>query len=147
LVVNAGKQLSPMREALNGGVLTLHEGRASISASRGYSLPQNALLALQCRPRLVVDRGVVQGLNATTQAARTTACVRDGGTTLDMYVTDPEGQGTTLDAMARWLLGEGCDQALNLDGGPSTAAAFHERGEVVRLGPGERLPYALRFRY
>jgi hypothetical protein len=147
LLVNGGKQLSPLREVLKGGVLTLHEGRASIRGSHGYTLPQNADLALQCRPRLVVDRGVWKGLNSTTHAARTAACVRDGGTTLDMYVTDPEGQGTTLEALARWLLSEGCDHALNLDGGPSTAAAFHERGQVVRLGSGERLPYALRFHY
>jgi exopolysaccharide biosynthesis protein len=147
LLVSGGKQLSPLRETLKGGVLTLHAGRASISGSHGYTLPRGADLALQCRPRLIVDRGVLPGLNATTQAARTAACVRDGGATLDMYVTDPDGQGTTLDALARWLLAEGCDHALNLDGGPSTAAAFHERGEVVRLGPGERLPYALRFRY
>lgn len=147
LLVNSGKQLSPLREVLKGGVLTLQGGRASIAASHGYTLPHNADLALQCRPRLVVDRGVWPGLNSSTQAARTAACVRDGGATLDMYVTDPDGQGMTLDALARWLLSEGCDHALNLDGGPSTAAAFHERGEVVRLGAGEHLPYALRFHY
>jgi hypothetical protein len=147
LLVAGGKQLSPLREGLDGGVLTLDGARAQIAPSRGYSVPRNADLALQCRPRLIVDRGVSKGLNASAQAARTATCVRDKGATLDIYVTDPEGPGATLDALARWLLKEGCDQALNFDGGPSTAAAFHERGEVVRLGPGERLPYALRFKY
>jgi|GEM_PF-6272106 len=147
LLVAGGKQLSPLREGLTGGVLTLHDGRAKISASRGYSVPKNADLALQCRPRLIVDRGVATGLNKSALAQRTAACVRPGGTTLDLYLTEPEEQGATLDALARWLIREGCDNALNLDGGPSTAAAFHERGEVVKLGAGERLPYALRFKY
>ena len=147
LLVAGGKQLSPLREGLNGGVLTLHDGRAKISASRGYTLPKTADLALQCRPRLIVDRGVAPGLNKSARAARTAACVRSGGTTLDIYVTEPEERGATLDALARWLIREGCDNALNLDGGPSSAAAFHERGEIVKLGAGERLPYALRFRY
>jgi len=147
LLVAGGKQLSPLREGLNGGVLTLHAGRAKISASRGYTVPSHTDLALQCRPRLIVDRGVAPGLNKSARAARTAACVRPGGTTLDIYVTDPEEQGATLDSLARWLIREGCDQALNLDGGPSTAAAFHERGELVKLGAGERLPYALRFKY
>lgn len=147
LLVAGGKQLSPLREGLNGGVLTLHEGRARIDASRGYVVPRNADLALQCRPRLIVNRGVSPGLNKSALAARTAACVRDGGSTLDLYVTDPEEQGATLDGLARWLLKEGCDNALNLDGGPSSAAAFHERGEVVKLGAGEKLPYALRFVY
>lgn len=147
LLVSAGKQLSPLREALTGGVLTLHGGRATILQSRGYSLPKNADLALQCRPRLIVDRGVSTGLNKSALAQRTAACVREGGTTLDIYVTDPEEEGATLDSLARWLIREGCDNALNLDGGPSSAAAFHERGEVVKLGAGERLPYALRFKY
>jgi hypothetical protein len=147
LLVAGGKQLSPLRAALNGGVLTIDGGKASISPSAGYKAPRHADLALQCRPLLVVDRTITTGLNASAHAQRTAACVRDGGATLDLYVTDHDGPGTTLDALARWLLGEGCDQALNLDGGPSTAAAFRERGEVVKLGPGERLPYALRFRY
>jgi hypothetical protein len=147
LLVAGGKQLSPLREGLNGGVLTLHEGRAAISASRGYTVPKNTDLALQCRPRLIVDRGVATGLNKSALAQRTAACVRPGGTALDIYVTDPEEPGATLDALARWLIREGCDNALNLDGGPSSAAAFHERGQIVKLGAGERLPYALRFKY
>lgn len=147
LLVAGGKQLSPLRERLSGGVLTLHDQRASISASHGYTLPNDAALALQCRPLLVVNRSVTTGLNKSARSQRTAACVRGAGATLDLYITDPEEPGATLDALARWLLREGCDHALNLDGGPSSAAAFHERGQVVRLGAGERLPYALRFKY
>jgi uncharacterized protein YigE (DUF2233 family) len=147
LLVAGGKQLSPLREGLSGGVLTVSEGRASIAASRGYVPAANVDLALQCRPRLLVSRTVASGLNSTARAARTAACVRDGGSILDIYVTDSDGAGVTLDELARWLLSEGCDHALNLDGGPSAAAAFRERGELVRVGAGEKLPYALRFHY
>jgi hypothetical protein len=147
LLVVAGKPLSPLRQTLKGGVLSVHRGRANIVASHGYVAPPGADLAVQCRPRLIVDRAVVPELNATARAARTGVCVREGGTTLGIYVTDPEEPGATLEAFAHWLLADGCDNALNLDGGPSTAAAFREQGTVVRLGPGERLPYALRFKY
>lgn len=147
LLYAGGKQLSPLRDRLDGGVLTLRDGRASISPSRGYKLPHDADLALQCSPRLVVSRAVVPSLNASARSARTAACVRNGGKTLDIYLTDPQEQGATLEQLAHWLLSDGCDYALNLDGGSSSAAAFRDRGEVVRLGAGERLPYALRFDY
>lgn len=147
LLVVGGKLLSPLREGLDGGVLTLHHGRARIASSRGYVVPKHAELALQCRPRLIVSRSVSPGLNAERRSARTAACVRDAGRTLDIYLTDPEGPGASLAELARWLLREGCDHALNLDGGPSSAAAFWERGAVVSLGKGEKLPYALQFRY
>jgi len=142
-----GKELSPLREKLDGGVLTLRDGKVLVAPSRGYKVAAGTDLALQCRPRLIVSRAVVPSLNASARSSRTAACVRHGGKTLDIYLTDPTGPGTTLEQMARWLLSEGCDYALNLDGGPSSAAAFHERGQVVRLGAGERLPYALRFTY
>jgi hypothetical protein len=147
LLVAGGKQLSPLRESLSGGVLTLSGGRASISPSRGYVPPPEAALALQCRPRLLVARSVAAGLNGSARAARTAACVRDGGATLDIYVTDPQAAGITLQELAQWLLSEGCDHALNLDGGPSSSAAFRERGQLVQVGAGEKLPYALRFHY
>ena len=44
-----------------------------------------------------------------------------------------------------WLAAEGCSDALNLDGGPSTAAAFRDRDGVVKIGPGVGLPYSIRF--
>jgi hypothetical protein len=147
-LVNAnGKQWSPLRNALNGGVLVLHQGKANIAPSRGYQGPEKPDLAIQCSPRLVAAGAVVANLNTHSRAARTAVCVRDAGNTLDIYVTDPEQLGPSLHDLAEWLLGQGCEHALNLDGGPSTAAAFHEAGHVVRIGPGEELPYALRFRY
>jgi len=147
LVSANGKQWSPLRNALNGGVLVLHEGKASIAPSRGYRGPEHPDLAIQCSPRLVVAGAVVANLNTHSRAARTAVCVRDAGTTLDIYVTDPEQLGPSLHDLATWLVGQGCEHALNLDGGPSTAAAFRESGHVVRVGPGVELPYALRFRY
>jgi hypothetical protein len=147
LVSANGKQWSPLRNALNGGVLVVHGGKASIAPSRGYQGPDHPDLAIQCSPRLVAAGAVVDKLNTHSRAARTAVCVRDSGATLDIYVTDPDQLGPSLHDLAEWLLRQGCEHALNLDGGPSTAAAFHEAGHVVRIGPGVELPYALRFRY
>ncbi|MET0385588.1 MAG: phosphodiester glycosidase family protein [Polyangiales bacterium] len=149
LVSAGGRELSPLRHALDGGVLALHEGKARITASRGYRGPrgsQPVTLALQCRPRLLVDGALVNKLDTRGHAARTAVCVRDAGATLDVYATDPRTLGPTLAELGQFLLAQGCEQALNLDGGPSTAAAFREQGEVVRIGAGRELPYALRFR-
>lgn len=147
LVHANGKRWSPLRNALNGGVLVLHQGKASIAPSRDFHGPENPDLAIQCSPRLVASGAVIANLNAHSRAARTAVCVRDAGATLDLYVTDPEQLGPTLRDLAEWLRGQGCEHALNLDGGPSTAAAFREAGRLVRVGPGVELPYALRFRY
>jgi hypothetical protein len=147
LLNNAGKELSPLRAGLDGGVLVLDHGKAKITASRGYAGPSAPDLALQCSPRLLSDRTIVPKLNADRRAARTAVCVRDAGATLDVYLTDPAQLGPSLYDFASWLLAQGCEHALNLDGGPSTAAAYREDGRVVKLGPGRELPYALRFRY
>jgi hypothetical protein len=102
-------------------------------------------LAVQCRPRLVESGKVVAGLKTEGRAARTAVCIRDGGSTLDAYLTDPAERGPTLAELGAWLAADGCSDALNLDGGPSTAAAFKADAGVLRIGPGEFLPYSIRF--
>jgi uncharacterized protein YigE (DUF2233 family) len=146
LVVAAGKELSPLRAALDGGVFTLRAGKASVAASRGYKTPEHADVAIQCKPRLVEARALVPNLNAHKRAARTGVCVRDGGDTLDLYLTEPDDLGASLYDFGRFLVEQGCEDALNLDGGPSTAAGYREHGKLVRVGPGLALPYALRFK-
>ena len=146
LVTAAGRELSPLRAALDGGVFTLRAGKASVAPSRGYKPPDHADLAIQCKPRLVEARALVPSLNAHSRAARTAVCVRDGGDTLDLYLTEPDDLGPTLYDFGQWLVEQGCEDALNLDGGPSTAAGYREHGKLVRVGPGLALPYALRFK-
>ncbi len=145
-VVSGGKQLSPLRKKLDGGVLLIRDGRAHVVKSAGLDpKPEGVELAVQCKPRLVEAGKVVPRLDAALRAARTAACTRDGGTTLDFVLTDPRDRGITLAQLAGWLAADGCTDALNLDGGPSTAAAFRKPDGVLRIGAGVGLPYAIRF--
>ncbi|HKU37074.1 MAG TPA: phosphodiester glycosidase family protein, partial [Polyangiales bacterium] len=112
-----------MRKKLDGGTLIVQQTRARIlRSSQLPRTPAGVELAVQCKPRLVEARKVVSGLNAQGHAARTAICLRDGGHTLDAYLSDPADRGPTLAELGDWLAAEGCDDALNLDGGPSTAA-------------------------
>jgi hypothetical protein len=147
LLASRGRLISPLRAALDGGVLLVHAGQASIVPSRRFNEPQGVDLAVQCRPRLLQAGKIIPDLNAEGRAARTAVCVRESGRTLDVYVTQPEDTGPSLQELGLWLATQGCEHALNLDGGPSTAAAFRDNGQLVRIGAGRELPYALRFSY
>ena len=147
LLASKGQLLSPLRAALDGGVLLLHAGLASIVSAHKYRERQAVELAVQCRPRLLQAGKIIPDLNAHSRAPRTAVCVRAAGRTLDVYVTEPADVGPSLQELGLWLAADGCEHALNLDGGPSTAAAFRDNGELVRIGAGRELPYALRFSY
>jgi uncharacterized protein YigE (DUF2233 family) len=145
-VVSNGTELSPLRKKLDGGVLIVQQSRARIARAAGLSTkPQGIDVAVQCRPRLVEAGKVVTGLNPQGRAARTAVCVRDGGRTLDTYLSEPRDRGPTLAELGAWLAAQGCSDALNLDGGPSTSAAFRDRDGVLKIGPGTFLPYSIRF--
>lgn len=141
LVISDGVVLSKLAKNLSGGVLTLDtnaEGnaRAELFASEGFELPDGGRFALQCRPRLVVDRTANVKSDDGKRAERTALCVRDAGKTIDAVIVrgsdDGESPGPSLFALAKHLAAVGCESALNLDGGPSTGAAWKE-GEAVRL--------------
>ncbi|HKU38177.1 MAG TPA: phosphodiester glycosidase family protein, partial [Polyangiales bacterium] len=145
-VVSQGVQLSPVRPKLDGATLLVSEARARIVRSAQLPrTPAGVELAVQCKPRLVEAGKLVSGLKPEGRAARTALCVRDAGRTLDAYLTDPAERGPTLAELGSWLAADGCSDALNLDGGPSTAAAYRGEAGVLRIGPGEFLPYSIRF--
>jgi uncharacterized protein YigE (DUF2233 family) len=145
-VVSSGTQLSPMRTKLDGGVLIVQQARARIARSSSLATKPNGVeLAVQCKPRLVESGHVIAGLKTEGRAARTAVCIRDEGRTLDAYLSEPGDRGPTLAELGTWLAAQGCNDALNLDGGPSTAAAFRQRDEVMRIGAGVGLPYAIHF--
>ena len=145
-VVSGGKQLSPLRAKLDGGVLLIRDGRARIVKSSTLDpKPEGVELAVQCKPRLLENRNVIPKLNALAHSARTAVCTRDNGSTLDVYLSDPRDRGPTLAALGTWLAAEGCVDALNLDGGPSTAAAYRTSDGLLKIGAGTTLPYAIRF--
>lgn len=138
MVVSGGRLVSPFRSSLGGGIVATKDGVARLLDAEATPSPEGADFALQCRPRLVVDRGVNIRRDDGNRADRTALCLRDGGRTMDVVVarTSDEGgrDGPTLYRFARALLRSGCEQALNLDGGPSTGVAWRD-GRHVRFLP------------
>lgn len=151
LVVAGSRPLSPYLERIGGGIVALARARAvQLDAEAPFTLPDDTDFAIQCRPRLVVDGRVNIRSNTPQTAARTALCVRDGGATLDVYVArvDPSRgrAGPTLWTFAHHLLEEGCEEALNLDGGPSTGAAWRDDRGVQHLPPRRGIRHAVLFR-
>ncbi len=150
LVVEGGDEVSPYLARIGGGVVALSSGRASQhDAEAPLQLPAPLDFAIQCRPRLVVAgaNNIARRLPAT--AARTALCIRDGGRSLDVYLArrDPSRgrAGPTLHTLGALLAREGCEEALNLDGGPSTGAAWRARRGVRQLAPRRGIRHALAF--
>lgn len=132
-----GREESPLRRELSGGVLTIGPGGAQLHASETFELPGGTRFAVQCRPRLVVDGQVNIRRDDGRRADRTALCIRDDGARLDLYIarTDhPTGMGgPTLFALAGELQRRGCRSALNLDGGPSTGVAWRQSQTELRV--------------
>jgi hypothetical protein len=129
----------------SGGIFEVRDGKARMLASAPYRSRAGTELAIQCSPRLVVGGKVVQALEGHMRAARTALCVGKDSAVLRIYLTD-KGVRPTLPEFARFLRAEGCVDALNLDGGPSTAAVLERAGGPLRIGHGQALPYGLGFR-
>jgi len=129
LVVAGGRRRNPLLPRLHGGVVAvLRRGGAVHLAAPGLRLPRGVDFAIQCSPQLVVaGQSAIERVGENT-ASRTALCLRDGGRVLDVYVArvDPSRgrAGPTLHTFARELVAEGCEEALNLDGGPSTGVAW-----------------------
>jgi uncharacterized protein YigE (DUF2233 family) len=93
--------------------------------------------AVQSGPRLVVDGSVV---DLKPQAAERTAVCRGADGKIQLLVTT---RATTLDALARFLAAEGCVDALNLDGGPSSQLFLGRSGVRIDVPGGSPVPVAL----
>lgn len=151
LVVAGGREVNPFLPRIGGGVFAVRDGRASLHDAEAHplALPDLMDFAVQCRPRLVVDgrNNIARRLPAT--AARTALCVREGGRGLDVYVARREPSrgraGPTLHTLAEELVREGCEQALNLDGGPSTGVAWRGRRGLRARPPRRGVRHAIAF--
>ncbi len=123
LLVSNGKTLSALDRELSGGVLWIRDGVAHLDAAEDYE-EADVEFAIQCSPRLVVDGVVNIQSDDGRRAARTAICLRDKGRELEL-VSRPAGpnEGPTLFELARELEEQGCEHALNLDGGPSAGWA------------------------
>jgi uncharacterized protein YigE (DUF2233 family) len=93
--------------------------------------------AIQSGPRLVVGGKVVQ---LKRQAAERTAVCRRADGKVELLVTR---RATTLDALAQFLAAEGCVDALNLDGGPSSQLFLGRAGVSIDVPGGWGVPIAL----
>ena len=144
LSMSNGVVLTRLSRTTSGGVLVSDGVTAKLFATEDFDLRDAAAdaaykFAVQCRPRLVVDKAVNIKSDDGKRAERTALCTRDGGKELAVFVVrgsdDGESPGPSLFALAQHLLDAGCESALNLDGGPSTGVAFREDGGVTLLPP------------
>lgn len=137
LAISGGRALAALRRDMSGGVLTIDEGRAELTATEDYDIAREPDFAVQCLPRLVVGGANKIARDDGRHADRTALCLRDEGTTLEVLITrtDHEGghHGPTLHAFAGLLVERGCEAALNLDGGPSTGAAWRDARGVQAI--------------
>jgi hypothetical protein len=140
LLVN-GQKLAPAHP--HGGVLEVRGGKARVVRGEEYTpLPETAL-ALQCSPRLVDGGELIPKLEALKRAPRTALCVGAERAVLSAYLTE---SAITLPEFAAFLRAQGCKEALNLDGGPSTAAVARSAEGELKVGRGLSLPYGIGFR-
>lgn len=136
LLVVDGQQRIKLRP-VDWGVLALRTGRASIVHTDQWTEPPDVRGAIQVGPRLVVG-GKPLALKKQV-ARRTVACLKNE-TSLTLAVLPRPTAATSL---ARWLAKEGCADALNLDGGPSTQLYFHSGSDEVEELGGVPIPVAL----
>lgn len=143
LAVADHRVLSPFSRSLSGGVLVVTEGRASLFDADAFNANTNASFAIQCRPRLVVDRRANVKSDDGHRAERTALCARDEGRVLEVVLARSAVGGPSLFAFARHLATDGCENALNLDGGPSTGAAWREASAVREERPRGPIRHAI----
>ncbi len=138
LSIAHGVTQSAFSRPLSGGVLEVSDGKALLFETETYDVTRAPTFAVQCRPRLVVARQANVKRDDGKRAERTAICLRERGSKLAFVLAKSAEQGPSLYALGRYLATKGCDDALALDGGPSTGAAFvgprgHE--EIPLRGP------------
>ena len=140
LAVSHGRLLSAFSRTMSGGVLSIGKSQADLIATEAYEPTDGALdgFAVQCRPRLVVDGKVNIKRDDGKRSARTALCIKDHGAKVVVVLvrdaSDPS-YGPSLFALGAHLAAEGCESALNLDGGPSTGVAFRDEHGVHSRPP------------
>lgn len=150
LAITDGKELAPLDRALSGGVLVIDGGKGELFESESFVAPLSPpRFALQCRPRLVVGRKRNIGRDDGKRAARTALCLHGRGRVLDVWVAragGPEGEdGPTLYALAEAMVNAGCEDALNLDGGPSTGWSYRDGAGQHDAPPARKVRHGVVF--
>lgn len=148
LAVSGGVTLSALSRSMGGGVLTSDGTRARLWEAETFELPASTRFAIQCRPRLVIGGRANVRSDDGRRAERTALCLRDHGKTLEVFLVGSEKDeptGPSLFALGRYLASVGCEDALNLDGGSSTGAAWREDGGTRTWTPRARVRHAVTF--
>ena len=136
--MSRGVRRSRFSRPLSGGVLEVTGAEAAVLETESYDAARAPELAVQCRPRLVVGGKANVRRDDGKRAERTAVCLRDRGRTLAFVIAKDAERGPSLYALGRYLEAKGCSDALSLDGGPSTGAAFfgpRGREELALRGP------------
>lgn len=134
LAESGKKRLAGFSRPMSGGVVSVDEGRATLTSTEAFDPAARHEFALQCKPRLVVGGAVNIRSDDGKRAERTALCLRRGGREVVFAIVVNAQGGPSLLATAKLLAGVGCEDALNLDGGPSTGAAWRE-GALVQSAP------------
>jgi uncharacterized protein YigE (DUF2233 family) len=115
-----------------GGVPTISAGEARLFDAEVYDAADVPDFAIQCLPRLVVHGAVNLHRETGKRAERTALCIRDQGRTLEgVYARGrEEAAHPTLLEFAEYLRAIACEDALNLDGGPSSGIVARQ-GETL----------------
>jgi uncharacterized protein YigE (DUF2233 family) len=150
LAVSRGKVLSDFSKTMSGGVFYTVDAVARIDATEEFDPTRRVDLAVQCRPRLVVGGQANVRSDDGQRAERTALCVRNTGRTVDVVIAEPRAgsRGPSLFALAQYLAAgpQPCEDALNLDGGPSTGVAYRDTDAAMSMKvtpPRGPLRYAL----
>lgn len=150
LTMSNGIRLSPLAKKMSGGILTVAgDGKkAELFETESFDPPDMLKFAVQCRPRLVVRGEPNVKSDDGKRSERTAICLRDGGTTVEAVLVRGGEGGPSLFALGKWLATHGCENALNLDGGPSTGAAWIEEGsgEKKLIAPRGPIRHAIVFK-
>jgi len=137
LLVVDGERRQKLRPVDWGVFAVGDDGSVRIVHTDAWGGEAGVAQAVQSGPRLVVGGTVV---DLKPQAAERTAVCRRSDGKVDLVVTR---RATTLDSFARFLADEGCVDALNLDGGPSSQLFLGRSGVKIDVPGGDAVPIAL----
>lgn len=143
LVEVRGKRLSDFDLTLSGGVLAVDGDVGALLETESYDASSRHGFAVQCRPRLVVGGEVHIRSDDGQRAERTVVCLRKKGREIVFGLMTSEGGGPSLLAAAGLLVAAGCSEALNLDGGPSSAIVWRDGSTIRSEGPRGPLRHAI----
>jgi uncharacterized protein YigE (DUF2233 family) len=145
LAISEGRVLSSVSRSMSGGVVWIQNDLAHLSATEaatdastgGYGGEGAVDFAVQCRPRLVVDSHSNIRSDDGRRAPRTAICLRAGGRVIEFVLAadNVRESGPTLFELAARLTADGCENALNLDGGPSSGWASRTEAGMSFVPP------------